>query len=1078
MKSYEGENIKNMNAKHNITFDILNNSEKNDQILETQENTIKDKNKLENINMHNYENMFNRIEKNENNNIFIINKNDEIENNYNSDNLSCISLIRIMEGRKNNNKKKSNFHSSSFDHKNMKIKLEEIKIPSKLSKSMCMRNNKENIQNISSNNVLPYEETENTRIITTAKVRRCSFSSNKSLKDDTNKEKLENKISPKTRIDLVSNLSINNNISNVVNEIITLSQKYIYKFGEKKKEIKDYLNTNNNKAKENNNKYHHQNIYNRVCLDSIEELYEEENDSKTKSKINKSNSELNSLLSNEKNNNANSYQNMNKYKINISYNNSNIKNNIINNTPCISSKYNLGKKNNNIFDISSDEEDEKDKIVSKDINNNCNNNIANLNNNNNKINNFEEEQNEFDSNIFIKPLDNLINFNEYENSMSFMNESDINKLFSSPNKKGMNLLDHNSSNLINNNYAFYNKNLNNSALNNRINNRYFMNDENDSNYFNIFNKDKKDIYSKKNFDKTYIKKIIGKELFIKPKINNLKNLISPENLNRHYSSFCHSNNYILESNSIEIKKKSIKIFKNDNNSKSKLLFKDLKLKESITHIDLIKNKKYTKIFKNQNSCINKINIDIDLNLISINQIENKRRALYINSSLKTPNDKILNYNKNEFAYNENKKDETNDMTLFTNDERKNNFSNNLIYNSFKNQSEDYISKIFMTNDFSNSKISNNKYTNDSLKKKREEGINTTPFILDENDIIINDNKNSSHKKAINLKRKHKRNRSRNLINRNNILFFSSVKIYNNNCSYDNDNNENTCKMNNNISLNSYKGDNDNSYSDKNIKKINEVDNYLYKYNRNDKVNSQNNMKENENEIIYIDKNDDNILLENKKLFISINSYEEFIQKCISKAKEIKVKLINIIKKDNNFMNKDNIFVDKAKNDIDYKISLFENELKLLKNYYLCLLVKKHYLKKKSEKIKLIKYMNIKEKRDMFKISYLNLINFIQEKFKFDDCKFEIYINKIIYIIEKYKNISKYDIKYTKKIYKEENELSPYTLDIKKFTNIKGSNFLQKLLNDDLNTKKIIISTSIILPILYGINYFMSFYVNK
>ena len=110
--------------------------------MENQENNIKDKNKLENININNYENMFNRIEKNENNNIFIINKNDEIENNYNSDNLSCISLIRIMEGRKINNKKKSNFHSSSFDLKNMNIKLEEIKIQSKLSKSMCIRNSK------------------------------------------------------------------------------------------------------------------------------------------------------------------------------------------------------------------------------------------------------------------------------------------------------------------------------------------------------------------------------------------------------------------------------------------------------------------------------------------------------------------------------------------------------------------------------------------------------------------------------------------------------------------------------------------------------------------------------------------------------------------------------------------------------------------------------------------------------------------------------------------------------------------------------------------------------------------------
>ena len=206
-----------------------------------------------------------------------------------------------------------------------------------------------------------------------------------------------------------------------------------------------------------------------------------------------------------------------------------------------------------------------------------------------------------------------------------------------------------------------------------------------------------------------------------------------------------------------------------------------------------------------------------------------------------------------------------------------------------------------------------------------------------------------------------------------------------------------------------------------------------------------------------------------------------IQDYISKTKDIKDKLINIRNKDkryNNLINEDKILVDKTQKDIDNKISSFENELKLLKNYYLCLLVKKHFIKNKSEKIKLIKDMNIKEKRDIFKISYLNIINFIQEKFKYDNDKLEIYINKIINIIEKYKNISKYDIKYTKKIYKEENELSPYTLDIKEYTNIKDKNIFQKLLKDDLNAKKIIISTSIILPILCGINFFMSFYSNK
>ena len=154
----------------------------------------------------------------------------------------------------------------------------------------------------------------------------------------------------------------------------------------------------------------------------------------------------------------------------------------------------------------------------------------------------------------------------------------------------------------------------------------------------------------------------------------------------------------------------------------------------------------------------------------------------------------------------------------------------------------------------------------------------------------------------------------------------------------------------------------------------------------------------EYKIIFIDKKDNNILLENKKLFISQNSYEELIQEYISKTKDIKDKLINISNKDNkynNLINKDKILFDKTKKDIDNKIFSFENELKLLKNYYLCLLVKKHFLKNKSEKLKLIKDMNVKEKRDMFKISYLNVINFIQEKFKFDYNNLEIYINKMI-----------------------------------------------------------------------------------
>ena len=55
---------------------------------------------------------------------------------------------------------------------------------------------------------------------------------------------------------------------------------YIYINGDKKKEIKEYLNKNNNNSAIYNSQYRHSNFLNNLCLDSIEELYEEENDSK------------------------------------------------------------------------------------------------------------------------------------------------------------------------------------------------------------------------------------------------------------------------------------------------------------------------------------------------------------------------------------------------------------------------------------------------------------------------------------------------------------------------------------------------------------------------------------------------------------------------------------------------------------------------------------------------------------------------------------------------------------------------------------------------------------------------------
>jgi hypothetical protein len=233
----------------------------------------------------------------------------------------------------------------------------------------------------------------NTEIIATTKVRKISNISENALNDKKN-----------TNINSVLNLSIENNIQNLVYQIELMRMK------------------NENKLIKN------------IQLDSIEEVLEDENDLKTKSKNNTDRNKGifcdNNFISGMKYNS--SFSNEKEMK-------SNNNNNMAINTTGISTKFGTGKYTNNIFDIPSDEENNINYIENNDMENE-------KENQNKTITDYEH-----DTDCYIL---NPIKPNENDNSVSFMNVSDINKLFFSPSKKGINDIDYN--NLVINNKKYNN----------------------------------------------------------------------------------------------------------------------------------------------------------------------------------------------------------------------------------------------------------------------------------------------------------------------------------------------------------------------------------------------------------------------------------------------------------------------------------------------------------------------------------------------------------------------------------------------------------------------------------------------
>ena len=481
---------------------------------------------------------------NKRNNKFIFRKADNIIE-HNSKNISYEEITILPK------KYKSLSWGKINRPKTLKL-LIPLKILKLKNKSACkhkkvpnlnVQNNSKNslYNNLSPKKISFFEMKGNMEIIKKSEIRKISNCSG-----DNNFEKNN------TNINSVLNSNIENNIKNLIYQVESTRMKTENKF------------TKNNQ------------------LDSIvEEINEEENYIKTKSK-NKSDKVICD----------NSFSGK-KYNTYLSYD-IELKNNIAINSTGISSKFSTGKLTNNIFDIPSDDDNNINYIEK--------NNIENEKENENKT--FTDYEHDTENTFLnsIKPIEN-------DNSISFINEN--NKIFLSPLKKGLNDIDYN--NLVINNMYNYN----NSALNKKNNNSFDEmiikiprnNNFERKNTIDLKNRD----YIGNNKNTTYIKKRIKKSDKFTSHI--------PKNLNNQKGNF---------SNKIkEIKlsfKKNIKenIFLNDNQKLQKInkdffLFDNINLKSLIFQ----KEKIYTKTMIVPTTNIN--SILIDNSYISIEEIEQIRK---------------------------------------------------------------------------------------------------------------------------------------------------------------------------------------------------------------------------------------------------------------------------------------------------------------------------------------------------------------------------------------------------------------------------------------------------------------------
>ena len=800
--------------------------------------------------------------------------------------------------------------------------------------------------------ITPSEIHGNTEIITNIHIKKIINSTENSNIDELNNDKNS------TNINSILNLNIDNNIQYVIDQIKCL---------EPKNEINSYDNFN---CCQNQSEY----LYKRMQLDSImEEENEEENYSKNKSKNKDKDKEINYL-------NAISFDNFNKNYINFS-NEKDRKNNILSSATEQSTR--LGTiKNNNIFDISSEDDNCDKNIVINYIENT---NIENENKINTDIDHDSEKT------YLLKP----INPNENDNSLSFINDSDINKFCNSPSKKGFIFINSNN-NYINNNLPKQFDNLNNSAFIKKTNSF----DEFKINFpqiNNIFKRKKNDYINNNNLinnNKTYIKKQIKNSF--KNNSKNLKGLISPKNINQYEEPKKKIKEIILPLN------KNKKKFENDIHNIQKInkqIFEFDNYNDEIKALSMIKTKMYIKRFFVPSTKIKKISIDLNMNFEELNFI-------------------IKKYNKDNLSY-----------------------KNKSNYESYCSNNNDNINISTVMTTFD--KCSNIPQQNSDNKIKNG------------NDII---NKFKLNEKKID--NSHIRNRSRNKIDPNNSLFFiKSSSFYLSN------------------GYNSSEIKQENSYEKYEKGKIMNNDNKSAKMEAlNNIIISSNKEKINDNYLSFAENN-----LDDGKFCISVKSYEEFIKHFINQTENLKNKLLT---------NKNSQIIENNQNtnkfqDIDDLVVELEKEIKFLKYNNLCVLIEKHFTKSRKEKLAIIKKANMQNKRKKFFLFYQNMLNKIKDKLIAEYMIIQKrYMNKILAILEKYKTLDKFDIKYTKKIFKEEGKISPEILNdrfnkFNKGNNIEeeNKNIIKSLKSNNTINKKMIIAASVIIPIIYGINYLMYFYKN-
>ena len=609
---------------------------------------------------------------------------------------------------------------------------------------------------------------------------------------------------------------------------------------------------------------------------------------------------------------------------------------------------------------------------------NLNNFFDDVNNNNN-----EEKNDSFiNNNIIIKPLDTFISYNNEitcddinDNENSFFNESDMNKFFISPSKKDKK---HYKDRI----YHTLNKSSKcNSCLNINLNSS-----------------------KKKLANNTYIKKTVRK--INRHKNNELTRLISPENLNKHYTLNCNNNFDITDFNTFN------KINQLKNFYKDDIMIKKINL------------------FKNLNLCENKNN--------NINYIDNQRL-------------------KNIAKYNDKN---TNSIEYFNNKNGKDNFFKE--YNDFSYSPENILtdqSNFFLTtsintnNSFNNVKENTN--INKSFSSKQAEKKNCN----NEKDSSKNISDFAIYEKNKNIK--HKKNKNAKKIDIKNGLFFTEIPYRKKNGNNNNIKNNKILfeKLEKAIAKEKDIQKADNINTGKNIFNIK-----VEEKNNNNKLkeNKQNNINDKKENIL-----DDLETLnkikhkKNTDLHIfSVESYEKYINELLNKTSEN----INKIKRET--INSEKFLIQNK--DIDKYIISFDNKLDLFRNYCLCLLVKKHYLPNKEEKRKLIKEFNIPLQKHYLFNNYISLIKVINEnKNKL------LYMIKIQEIIEKYLKIDENNIIQAKKIYKLEGELSPYSLEFKNNNErVFGKNCFEdnNINTNNLNIKKLITVSSIVIPMFYLIDF--------